>query len=100
LMGMLPKIGPFANLPKDVSVDEKQLRQIEAIINSMTAAERADADIIDGKRRKRIARGSGTAVQEVNQVLKQYADMRRMLKRFGGMAKGKMRGVGKFAGLK
>jgi len=100
LMGMLPKIGPFANMPKDVSVDEKQLRQIEAIINSMTAAERADADIIDGKRRKRIARGSGTAVQEVNQVLKQYADMRRMLKRFGGMAKGKMRGVGKFAGLK
>jgi len=100
LMGMLPKIGAFANLPKDVSVDEKQLRQIEAIINSMTAAERADADIIDGKRRKRIARGSGTAVQEVNQVLKQYADMRRMLKRFGGMAKGKMRGIGKFAGLK
>jgi signal recognition particle subunit SRP54 len=100
LMGMLPKIGPFANLPKDVSVDEKQLRQIEAIINSMTAAERADADIIDGKRRKRIARGSGTAVQEVNQVLKQYSDMRRMLKRFGGMAKGKMRGIGKFAGLK
>ena len=51
-MGMLPKIGPFANIPKDVSVDEKQLKQIEAIINSMTAAEREDADIIDGKRRK------------------------------------------------
>ncbi len=100
LMGMLPKIGPFANLPKDVSVDEKQLKQIEAIINSMTAAERADADIIDGKRRKRIARGSGTAVQDVNQVLKQYSDMRRMLKRYGSMAKGKMRGIGKFAGLK
>ncbi len=100
LMGMLPKIGPFANIPKDVSVDEKQLKQIEAIINSMTAAEREDADIIDGKRRKRIARGSGTAVQDVNQVLKQYSDMRRMLKRFGGMAKGKMRGIGKFAGLK
>jgi signal recognition particle subunit SRP54 len=100
LMGMLPKIGPFANLPKDVSVDEKQLKQIEAIINSMTAAEREDADIIDGKRRKRIARGSGTAVQDVNQVLKQYSDMRRMLKRYGSMAKGKMRGIGKFAGLK
>ncbi len=100
LMGMLPKIGPFANVPKDVSVDEKQLRQIEAIINSMTAGERADADIIDGKRRKRIARGSGTSVQDVNVVLKQYADMRRMLKRFGGMAKGKMRGIGKLAGLK
>src|SRR5271155_152121 len=100
LMGMLPKIGPFANIPKDVSVDEKQLKQIEAIINSMTAAEREDADIIDGKRRKRIARGSGTAVQDVNQVLKQYSDMRRMLKRFGGMSKAKMRGIGKFAGLK
>jgi signal recognition particle subunit SRP54 len=100
LMGMLPKIGPFANLPKDVSVDEKHLKQIEAIINSMTAAERADSDIIDGKRRKRIAKGSGTAVQDVNQVLKQYSDMRRMLKRYGSMAKGKMRGIGKFAGLK
>ena len=101
LMGMLPKIGPFANLPKDVSVDEKHLKQIEAIINSMTAAEREDADIIDGKRRKRIARGSGTQVQDVNQVLKQYSDMRRMLKRYGNMAKaGKMRGLGKFAGLK
>jgi signal recognition particle subunit SRP54 len=100
LMGMLPKIGPFANLPKDVSVDEKHLKQIEAIINSMTAAERADSDIIDGKRRKRIAKGSGTAVQDVNQVLKQYSDMRRMLKRYGSMARGKMRGIGKFAGLK
>ena len=55
LMGMLPKIGPFAKIPKDVQVDEKQLKSIEAIINSMTAAERNDANLIDGKRRKRIA---------------------------------------------
>ncbi len=99
LMGMLPKIGPFAKLPKDAQVDEGRLKAVEAIINSMTAAERADHHLIDGKRRKRIARGSGTSVQEVNQVLKQYADMRRMLKQYGGMAKGKMRGIGKLAGL-
>lgn len=100
LMGMLPKVGPLAKLPKDAQVDEKRLGTAEAIINSMTAAERGDHNLIDGKRRKRIARGSGTSVQDVNQVLKQYADMRRMMKQYGGMAKGKMRGIGKLAGLK
>src|SRR5713101_3450501 len=90
LMGMLPKVGPFANLPKDTQIDEKRLGSVEAIINSMTAAERANSNLIDGKRRKRIARGSGTSVQEVNQVLKQYADMRRMMKQYGSMAKMKM----------
>ena len=100
LMGMLPKVGPFAKIPKDAHVDEKQLKSIEAIINSMTASERSDANLIDGKRRKRIARGSGTTVQEVNQVLKQYSDMRRMMKQYGSYAKTKMRGLGKFAGLK
>jgi signal recognition particle subunit SRP54 len=100
LMGMLPKIGPFANIPKDAQIDEKQLKSIEAIINSMTAKERADSNLIDGKRRKRIARGSGTTVQDVNQVLKQYSDMRRMMKQYGAYAKTKMRGLGKFANLK
>ena len=100
LMGMLPKIGPFAKLPKDMDVDEKQLKHVEAIINSMTAAERSDHNLIDGKRRKRIARGSGTSVQEVNQVLRQYGDMRRMLKQYGSLAKSKVRGIGKFAGMK
>jgi signal recognition particle subunit SRP54 len=100
LMGMLPKVGALAKLPKDAQVDEKRLGTAEAIINSMTAAERADHNLIDGKRRKRIARGSGTSVQDVNQVLKQYADMRRMMKQYGGMVKGKMRGIGKLAGLK
>jgi signal recognition particle subunit SRP54 len=101
LMGMLPKVGPFAKLPKDASIDEKQLTSVEAIINSMTARERADSNLIDGKRRKRIARGSGTTVQEVNQVLKQYADMRRMMKQYGSMAKaGRLRGLGKLAGMK
>src|SRR5579875_288521 len=100
LMGMLPKVGPFAKIPKAAQIDEKQLRQTEAIINSMTAAEREDDSIINGKRRRRIAAGSGTSVQEVNQVLKQYADMRRMMKQYGSMAKMKMRGLGKFAGMK
>ena len=101
LMGMLPKVGPFAKLPKDASVDEKQLKTTEAIINSMTARERANHNMIDGKRRKRIARGSGTTVQEVNQVLRQYADMRRMMKQYGSMAKaGRLRGLGRMAGLK
>src|ERR1700675_4223725 len=99
LVGMLPKIGPFANLPKDTQIDEKRLGSVEAIINSMTAKERANANLIDGKRRKRIAAGSGTSVQEVNQVLKQYADMRKMMKQYGSYAKTKMRGLGKFAGL-
>ena len=100
LMGMLPKVGPFSKLPKDASIDDGRLRSIEAIINSMTAAERANHHLIDGKRRKRIARGSGTSVQQVNEVLKQYADMRRMMKQYGSMAKMKMRGIGKLAGLK
>ncbi|MGH9737592.1 MAG: signal recognition particle protein [Candidatus Acidiferrales bacterium] len=100
LMGMLPKVGPFAKIPKDAQIDEKQLRTTEAIINSMTAAERGDDGLVNGKRRKRIATGSGTSVQEVNQVLKQYADMRRMMKQYGSMAKMKMRGLGKLAGMK
>ena len=101
LVGMLPKVGPFANLPKNTEVDEGRLRSVEAIINSMTAKERADHNMIDGKRRKRIARGSGTSVQEVNQVLKQYADMRKMMKQYGNLAKaGRLRGMGKLAGLK
>src|SRR5690348_91293 len=95
VLGMLPKIGPFANLPKDAQVDESRLKHVEAIINSMTAAEREDHDLIDGKRRKRIARGSGTSVQEVNELLRQYSEMRRMMKQYGNTMKGKMRGLGK-----
>src|SRR5579864_5767043 len=98
LMGMLPKIGPFAKLPKDAAIDETRLKVAEAIINSMTAAERDDHNLIDGKRRKRIARGSGTTVQEVNEVLKQYNEMRRMMKMYGNTMKGKMRGLGKLRG--
>jgi signal recognition particle subunit SRP54 len=64
----------------------------------MTAKERADSTLIDGKRRKRIAGGSGTSVQEVNQVLKQYSDMRRMLKQYGNVMSAPRRGIGKLMG--
>ena len=95
VLGMLPKIGPLANLPKDTQVDESRLKRVEAIINSMTAAERDDHSVIDGKRRKRIARGSGTSVQEVNQVLKQYLQMRTMMKQYGALAaQGRLKGLG------
>jgi len=79
ILGMLPSIGPFKDLQK-VKVDEKELTHIEAIINSMTPKERRNHQIINGSRRKRIARGSGTSVQEVNQLLKQYAQTRQMMK--------------------
>ncbi len=81
MLGMLPKVGIFKDAGK-VRVDEKELVHIEAIIDSMTAQERRNHEIINGKRRKRIARGSGTSVQEVNQVLKQYFQMRKMMKSF------------------
>jgi signal recognition particle subunit SRP54 len=81
LMGMLPRIGPFAQLQQHSDkVDEKQLVRVEAIINSMTSYEREHHESINGSRRKRIARGSGTTVQEVNQLLRQYAQMRKMFK--------------------
>ncbi|HXX17235.1 MAG TPA: signal recognition particle protein [Candidatus Eremiobacteraceae bacterium] len=100
LVDMLPKVGPLQNLPKDASVDESKLKQVEAIINSMTNEERRDHNVIDGKRRKRIAKGSGTTVQDVNQVLKQYLQMRQMMKQYGALAaRAKMKGLGKLAGL-
>jgi signal recognition particle subunit SRP54 len=84
IMGMMPKIGPFANMQKAADkVDEKQINRVEAIINSMTPHERDHHEVINGSRRKRIARGSGTTVQEVNQLLRQYAQMRKMFKSMG-----------------
>ncbi len=95
IMGMMPKIGPFANMQQVADkVDEKELVRVEAIINSMTAWERNHHEAINGSRRKRIARGSGTSIQEVNNLLRQYAQMRKMFKsmskpsfakRFAGM---------------
>src|ERR1700722_1208372 len=84
IMGMLPSIGPFSGLQKAAdSVDEGQINRVEAIINSMTMHERNHHEVINGSRRKRIARGSGTSVQEVNNLLRQYAQMRKMIKQIG-----------------
>ena len=96
IIGMLPRIGPFANL-KNVAdkVDEKEITRVEAIINSMTSYEREHHEVINGSRRKRIARGSGTNVQEVNNLLRQYAQMRKMFKQMGKASFGR-----KLAGMK
>jgi signal recognition particle subunit SRP54 len=84
LIGMMPSIGPFSGLQKAAdNVDEKQINRVEAIINSMTNHERNHHEVINGSRRKRIARGSGTSVQEVNNLLRQYAQMRKMFKNMG-----------------
>jgi signal recognition particle subunit SRP54 len=86
LLGMIPGLGSQL---KDVDVDEKQLVRVEAVVLSMTLEERRRPEIIDGKRRARIARGSGTTVQQVNQVLEMRKQMERMLKQVN--AGGKMR---------
>jgi len=84
ILKMLPSVGPFAGMAQAAeNVDEKQFNRIETIIDSMTARERRDHELINGSRRKRIARGSGTTVQEVNNLLRQYAQMRKMFKSMG-----------------
>ena len=97
---MLPSIGPFANMQKAADkVDESQLTRVEAIINSMTQHEREHHEVINGSRRKRIARGSGTSVQEVNQLLRQYAQMRKMFKDMGKASFGRKLAGMKFPGM-
>jgi signal recognition particle subunit SRP54 len=83
LLGMMPQVGPMKDL-KNVKVDEKEITRVVAIIDSMTARERANHLIINGARRRRIAKGSGTSVQEVNALLKQYAQARKMMKSITG----------------
>jgi len=80
---------PGASKLKGMEMDDRQLIWIEAIINSMTPTERERPELINGSRRKRIAKGAGRSVQEVNQLLKQFSQMRTMMKNFGKMGKGK-----------
>lgn len=89
LVKMLPGMGGKAL--KGLQVDEKALVYVEAIINSMTPDERRSPQILNGSRRKRIAAGSGTSVQEVNKLLKQFQMMQKMVKKMSGM--GGMRGL-------
>jgi signal recognition particle subunit SRP54 len=79
LVGHLPQVGPFKALAK-AQVDEGRIAHFEAIIDSMTPAERADPKILNGSRRARIARGSGRPVHEVNQLIKQFQELRKMMK--------------------
>ncbi len=100
IIKMLPSIGPFANMQKAADqVDDSQLARVEAIISSMTMKERLHHEIINGSRRKRIARGSGTSVQEVNQLLRQYAQMRKMFKDMGKASFGRKLAGMKFPGM-
>lgn len=85
LMGMIPGIGKAV---KDIDISDDAFKGVEAIINSMTPAERTNPDIINGNRRKRIAMGSGTDIQQVNQLLKQFEEMRKMMKNISKMKGG------------
>ena len=91
ILGMIPGMGGLKKQleGQDIDLDGKEMRQIEAIIRSMTPKERADITIINGSRRKRIAMGSGTRVQDVNKLLKQFGEMRKMMKKMKKMQKGK-----------
>ncbi|MGM0919737.1 MAG: signal recognition particle protein [Bacillota bacterium] len=95
LLGMLPGANKIKGL-KNAQVDEKQIGSVEAIIRSMTKEEKQHPEIINSGRRKRIAKGSGTTVPEVNRLLKQFEDMKKMMKQMTSMSKGKKKGGMKF----
>ena len=91
LLGMIPGMGKAI---KDVDINDDAFKKIEAIIYSMTPKERKNPDLLNGSRRQRIANGSGNTVQEVNQFIKQFEEMRKMMKKFGSMnASGKLKGL-------
>lgn len=97
LVGMLPGVGKAL---KDVEIEDDAFKHIEAIIHSMTPKERATPSVLDAKRKQRIAKGSGTDIQQVNQLLKQFDQMSKMMKMMQG-AKGKnlMRMMGQMKGM-
>ncbi|MCR5439416.1 MAG: signal recognition particle protein [Selenomonas sp.] len=103
ILGMIPGMGGIKKQleGQNIDLDGKEMRQIEAIIKSMTPKERANIDIINGSRRKRIAMGSGTRVQDVNKLLKQFGEMKKMMKKMKKMQKGKggFPGLGGLGGL-
>ena len=87
LAGMIPGVGKAL---KDVDIDDNAFKGIEAIINSMTPKERSNPDIINQSRKLRIAKGSGTKLEEVNRLLKQFDQTKKMMKMVSGMDRGKM----------
>ena len=94
IMEMLPNIGPFKGLNK-LQIDDKEIRHTEAIIDSMTKEERFRHQVIDGSRRLRIAHGSGSTVQDVNRLLKQFSELRRLLRSAGAASRRKRKPRGR-----
>ncbi len=84
ILGMIPGMGKYKDKLKDIDLDGKEMKHIEAIILSMTPKERANPDILNGSRRKRIAMGSGTHIQEVNRMIKQFKEMKKQMKKMKG----------------
>jgi len=104
VLGMIPGLGKLMKgaAPKELEGEQADLDRFDAIISSMTPAERTHPEVINGSRRQRIARGSGTGVQDVNRLLKQYAQLRKVMKQFKGMEGklGRMKGLPGFPSLR
>ncbi|MEB1810059.1 MAG: signal recognition particle protein [Bacillaceae bacterium] len=91
LLGMMPGMNKVKGM-KNLQVDDKQIGRVEAIVRSMTKQEKQDPSVINASRRRRIAKGSGTSIQDVNRLLKQFEDMKKMMKQMTNMGKGKKKG--------
>lgn len=98
ILGMIPGMGKYKEQLKDIDLDGKEMKHLEAIILSMTPAERRDPSILNGSRRKRIAQGSGTHIQEVNRIMKQFTEMKKQMKKMKGKNMKMPRGMN-FPGL-
>jgi len=100
VLGMIPGMGALKQANQQrAEIDDTQVGRVEAIINSMTKEERRNHGLINGSRRKRIAKGSGTSVEDVNRILKQFVEMRKMLKTMGGMAGGGLKQQRRLMGM-
>ncbi len=101
ILGMLPGMGKFKDQLKDIDLDGKEVKHIEAIILSMTPQERANVKILNGSRRKRIANGAGVKIQDVNRMMKQFADMQKTMKKMKGkqLNPSKLGGLGGLSGM-
>ncbi|WP_413380070.1 signal recognition particle protein [Alkalihalobacillus sp. 1P02AB] len=100
LLNMMPGMNKMKGM-KDLKVDDKQIGHVEAIVRSMTPMEKQDPSIMNASRKRRIAKGSGTSIQEVNRLLKQFDEMKKMMKQMSNMTSGKGKKKGKgFGGLK
>jgi signal recognition particle subunit SRP54 len=93
LMQMIPGMGKMTQ-GLDEAKAEGEMRRVEAIIHSMTPTERREVEILNGSRRKRIANGSGTSVEEVNRLINQFTEMRKVMKKFSKLGAGGLRGMG------